>query len=76
MSIDKSLVSKNKLVRERNVYSRSERIEFLQHEGGWDSGDSVFGLPKVKIRRLKRKAKKVKEEKTDETAKAAAPAAK
>lgn len=68
MSIDKSLISKDKLVRDRNVYSRYERLSMMRNDGSWSEKDSVFGLPKVKIHRLKRKAKKVKEAKTDEKA--------
>ena len=58
MSIDKSLVSKNKLVRERNVYTRAERFGILKGEDNWNEGKSVFGLRKVKIQRLKRKSTK------------------
>lgn len=65
MSIDKSLVSKNKLTRERNVYTRNERIAILQNDGNWNDSESVFGLRKVKVHhRLKRKSTK----KTEETA--------
>ena len=63
MSIDKSLVSKGKLSRERNVYTRNERIAILKADGNWKEDDSVFGLRKVKVHhRLKRKGKKEKEE--------------
>lgn len=69
MSIDKSLVSKGKLTRERNVYSRDERIAILRRDGNWKEEDSVFGLRKVKVHhRLKRKGKKEKEEPKEETA--------
>ena len=57
MSIDKSLITKSKLVRQRNVLTRPERIKFLTDEGLWDEKKSVYGLPKVKIKKLKRKAK-------------------
>ncbi len=57
MSIDKSLVSKSKLVRQRNVLTRPERIKHLQDEGEWDEKKSVYGLPKVKIVKIKKKAK-------------------
>ena len=49
MSIDKSLISKSKLVRQRNVLTRPERIKYLMDEGLWDEKKSVYGLPKVKI---------------------------
>lgn len=58
MGIDKSLVSKNKLVRERNVLTRAERVGILKGEGNWNEDKSVFGLRKVKIQRLKRKPTK------------------
>jgi len=57
MSIDKSLSSKNKLVRHRNVLTRPERIKFLLDEGLWDEKKSVYGLPKVKTIKVKKKAK-------------------
>ncbi len=65
MSIDKSLVSKNKLSRDRNVYSRFERIKLLKNEESWTEEDSVFGLPKVKVQRMKKRTKKVKEKKEE-----------
>ncbi|MBT3881299.1 MAG: small basic protein [Candidatus Scalindua sp.] len=69
MSIDKSLVAKSKLVRQRNVLTRPERIKFLTDEGLWDEKKSVYGLPKVKIMKLKRKAKvKKAAEATDDKA--------
>ncbi len=57
MSIDKSLISKSKLVRQRNVLTRPERIKYLTDEGLWDEKKSVYGLPKVKIVKIKKKAK-------------------
>ena len=57
MSIDKSLSSKNKLVRHRNILTRPERIKFLLDEGLWDEKKSVYGLPKVKTIKVKKKAK-------------------
>ena len=68
MSIDKSLISKSKLVRQRNVLTRPERIKYLMDEGLWDEKKSVYGLPKVKIVKIK---KKVKVKKTEEVAEAA-----
>ena len=68
MSIDKSLVSKGKLVRHRIVLTRPERIKHLTDEGLWDEKKSVYGLPKVKTTKVKKKVKAVKkteEETTD-----------
>ncbi len=66
MSIDKSLLSKSKLVRQRSVLTRPERIKHLTEEGLWDEKKSVYGLPKVKIVKLKKKVKvKKKVEETE-----------
>ncbi len=67
MSIDKSLVSRNKLSRERSVYKRDERVNILKADNNWNEEDSVFGLKKVKVHhRLKRKGKKKEKETTEE----------
>lgn len=58
MSIHKSLKTKGKLVRHRNVLTRDERIKILSGEGKWKEGQSVFGLPKVKNIMQKAKRKK------------------
>ena len=57
MSINKSLKTMGKLVRQRNVLTRPERIKHLMDEGLWDEKKSVYGLPKVKIVKIKKKAK-------------------
>jgi len=75
MSLDKSLVVKNKLQRSRNVLKRDERIEKLLEDERWSEGDSVFGLPKVTIVKIKRvKTKKKKAEGEEETEAGAAEA--
>ena len=61
MSIDKSLRRKDSLQRARNVLTRGERILRLRDEERWQEGRSPFGLPKVKVVKIK-KVKKVKEE--------------
>ncbi|GAX61094.1 hypothetical protein SCALIN_C17_0128 [Candidatus Scalindua japonica] len=63
MSIDKSLVSKSKLGRHRNVLTRTERIKILEEDGSWNEKKSVYGLPKVKSMKVtvKKKVKKVAE---------------
>ncbi len=71
MSIDKSLVTKGKLARHRNVLTRAERVKFLINESLWEDGRSVFGLPKVNNVKV-RKAAKAEKEKTEETEEAAA----
>ena len=57
MSIHKSLVSKVKLQRSRNVWTRLERIEALKEESKFQEGRSVFGLPKVKTSNKNKKKK-------------------
>jgi small basic protein (TIGR04137 family) len=64
MSLHKSLITKSRLVRRRNVLTREERVAKLTEGGKLDEEDSVFGLPKVKVRKVRKrvKAKKKKEE--------------
>jgi small basic protein (TIGR04137 family) len=70
MTVDRSLKLKSGLVRARSVLSRAERLAELKEAGRWHEGDSILGLPKVKVRRVKRrKAAKA------EAAEAAAPVA-
>ncbi|GJQ58501.1 MAG: small basic protein [Candidatus Scalindua sp. AMX11] len=61
MSIDKSLSNNGKLIRHRSVLTRSERVKALTNEGVWGEGRSVFGLPKVKTIKMRKKAKSTKE---------------
>jgi small basic protein (TIGR04137 family) len=66
MSLHRSLKAKDALKRERNVFTRFERMLALQKDKRWSEGDSVFGLPKVRTRLKVRKKKAEKEEKKDE----------
>lgn len=78
MSIHKSLKLSSALVRSRNVFTRSERLERLKELGKWDeSKDSCFHLPKVKTQIGKKIGKKKKKKEEGEAAEgtAAAPAA-
>ncbi len=77
MSIDQSLRRKNMLARSRNVLTRAERIKVLMSEERWQDGRSPFGLPKVRVLKIKAKPKAKKEEKVEgvEGAEGAAPAA-
>ena len=70
MSIDKSLKMKGKLVRPRNVFTRVERIKILKDEGKWEPTMSVFGIPKVKSVKIKRKGKSEKKAAKAEAAEA------
>ena len=65
MSIDQSLRRKNMLARSRNVLTRAERIKTLQDDERWQEGRSPFGLPKVRVLKVKAKPKAKKEEKAE-----------
>ena len=41
----------------RNVLKRFERIEKLKAEGKWTAENSIYGLPKVKSLKIKKKGK-------------------
>lgn len=69
MSIHPTLSSAGKHKRHRSVLKRFERILTLKKEGKWKEGNSIFGLPKVKLLKIK-----VKKEKPAEAAPAEAPA--
>jgi len=75
MSIHKSLAMKGKLIRARNVLKRAERIRELELSGKWSpESSSPFGLPKVRVLKVKKRAKEKKKEE-GEAAKVAAPGA-
>lgn len=58
MTIDKSLKVNRGLVRTRSVLTRAERLEKLRDADRWNEGDSVFGLPKVRVMKVSLKKKK------------------
>ena len=66
MIIDKSLKVRAGLIRSRNVLTRAERLTKLQDADRWAEGDTVFGLPKVRVLKValkkKKKVKKLDEE--------------
>ena len=63
MSIHRSLVSKSGLGRSRNVLTRYERILEMRKLGSWDEEEGKpYGLPKVKVTKIKKRVKKKKEE--------------
>jgi len=76
VSIDKSLKSKSRLSRARNVLKRHERIEQLKAEDRWKEDMGALHLPKVRVAKAvvgkKRKKKAAPEEEdgaaTEETA--------
>ena len=55
MSLDRGLKSKGRMSRQRNVLTRAERLEILEDRGDWRDEDSVFGLDKVRVHRVKRR---------------------
>jgi small basic protein (TIGR04137 family) len=64
MSVHRSLKSNGALIRQRSVLTRTERLKVLEDQERWQEGDSVLGLPKVKVARVKLARKK--KEKTEE----------
>ena len=70
MGLHPSLKRAEKLGGERSVLKRAERIKRLIEEEKWEEGNSVLGLPKVKVVKMKamKKEKAKKEEETAETA--------
>jgi small basic protein (TIGR04137 family) len=73
MGLHPSLKRGQKLGGERSVLKRSERIKRLLEEEKWEEGDSVLGLPKVKVVKMKaiKKEKPKEKEEEKETAKGA-----
>jgi small basic protein (TIGR04137 family) len=60
------------MIANRNVLTRVERIAKLKETDRWNEGDSVLGLPKVRVQKLtlKKKKKAKKEEEAEEEKKA------
>ena len=67
MTIDKSLKIQRGLIKNRNVLTRVERIAKLLENDRWQEGDSMFGLPKVRVEKVSlKKKKKVKKADDDD----------
>jgi len=58
MSQHSSLKFGKKAKQHRSVLTRAEKIKKLKEEDKWQEGNSVFGLPKVKMLRFKIKKEK------------------
>ena len=58
MSQHRSLRPQDKDKQQRSVLKRYERIRDLEKKDKWADGDSVFGLPKLKIVKFKIKKEK------------------
>ena len=69
MTIDRSLRVRRGTQGNRNVLTRAERLEKLQETERWKEGDSVFGLPKVRVEKVafkkKKKVKKLEDDADD-----------
>lgn len=69
MTIDKSLKIAAGASKQRNVLTRAERLNRLIEMDRWKEGDSIYGLPKVRVQKLalkkKKKVKKEEEEKEE-----------
>ena len=74
MTIDKSLKVRRGLIRARSVMSRAERLEKLKEADRWKEGDSILGLPKVRVMKVALKKKKKAKKEEGEAAAGAAPA--
>lgn len=66
MSMHRSLRATGQHQRTRNVLTREEQIEKLLEAEDWSEGDSVFGLPKVKVERVTPRRKPKEEEAEEE----------
>lgn len=66
MTIDKSLKIQRGLIKNRNVLTRVERLAKLQETERWKDGDSIFGLPKVRVEKVSLKKKKKVKKADDE----------
>jgi small basic protein (TIGR04137 family) len=75
MTMDKSLRIRRGLARSRSVLTRAERLAQLKESERWKDGDSVLGLPKVRVFKLAMKKKKKKKEEEGAEGAAAAPGA-
>lgn len=65
MSIHSSLRSGGKGRKHRSVLKRHERLKVLKEKSLWSEDKSVFGIPKVKMQKLKvRKEKSTSESAT------------
>ena len=63
-----SLKRGNKLKGSRSVLTKRERIKWLMDKKKWNDASSVYGLPKIKIVKLKlsKKSKKAEEKAGEE----------
>lgn len=63
MTIDKTLKVAAGIIKQRNVLTRPERLAKLMETDRWQEGDSILGMPKVRVQKIAlKKKKKVKTE--------------
>ncbi|MCH7504434.1 small basic protein [PVC group bacterium] len=67
MSLHPSLKAAGQGKSHRNVLKKFERIELLKEQKRWSEGDSIFGIPKVRSIKLRKKKAAKTEEETDVT---------
>ncbi len=65
MAIHSSLNISDKDKKPRSVLKRIERLKLMKEKNEWKETDSVYGLPKIKIVRIKIKKEKVAKETTE-----------
>jgi len=75
MSQHPSLSSSDKDKQHRSVLKRYEKVRILKDKEKWKDGDSVYGLPKVKVIRFKIKKEKAAVAEGAESLEAAIPGA-
>lgn len=74
MSIHPSLNISQKGKKQKTVLKRNERLKSILEKGLWKQGDSVFGLPKIKVVRMKIKKEKAEKAAVTAEGETAAPA--
>lgn len=76
MTIDRSLKVRAGSISNRSVLTRGERLQKLKETERWKEGESIYGLPKVRVIRVAlKKKKKAKAEEAAEGTETAAAAA-
>jgi small basic protein (TIGR04137 family) len=69
MTIDKSLRVKSGANKQRNVWTRAERVAKLMKMEKWTPESSAIGMPKVRVEKFSmKKKKKVKKEGEEDAA--------
>lgn len=73
MGLHSSFKQGDQLAATRSILTRNERIKWMMSQGSWQENNKVYGLPKIKVIKLKAaKKEKAKAEAGTETKPAAA----